>query len=163
MENHIEKVHSLLTKFDTAMLVTQGLDRVQHARPMGIAKAEHNGDVWFFTGRSGRVLHEIAEDPVVLLVFQDERSAYLSMRGNARLVQDRARVKEFWKEAYKTWFPGGIDDPDLALIAVGPVSAEYWDNRGMNKLEYAFEAAKAYVRGEKPDVSDADQHAKVAM
>jgi general stress protein 26 len=97
------------------------------------------------------------------LVFQDERSAYVSLRGRARLVEDRGRVREFWKEAYQAWFPGGINDPDLALLAVDPVAAEYWDSRGTNKLEYLFEAAKAYVKGEKPDVSDADQHAKVRM
>jgi len=30
-------------------------------------------------------------------------------------------------------------------------------------MEYLFEAAKAYVKGERPEVKDSDQHAKVAM
>ena len=98
-----------------------------------------------------------------LLVFQDERSAYLSLRGKARVVHDKARVMDLWKEAYKVWFPGGIDDPELALLAVDPMNAEYWDNRGMNGIEYLFESAKAYVKGETPDVSDVDQHAKVRL
>jgi hypothetical protein len=43
------------------------------------------------------------------------------------------------------------------------MDAEYWDNRGMNKLEYLFEAARAYVKGEKPHVAEVDQHAKAIL
>jgi general stress protein 26 len=157
------KLYELMKEFSTTMLVTTGAGKRVESRPMQIASVEDEGDIWFFTGRSGHVVREISEEPVVLLVFQDERSAYVSLRGRARVVQDRARAKELWKEAYKVWFPGGVDDPELTLLAVDPISAEYWDNRGMNKLEYMFEAAKAYVKGEKPDVTDVDQHAKIGI
>jgi hypothetical protein len=48
-------------------------------------------------------------------------------------------------------------------VGVKPIDAEYWDNRGTNKLEYMFEAAKAYFSGEKPDIGDADKHAKTNL
>ena len=157
------KVYGMVKNFDNAMLVTTGPGKHPESRPMHIAKVEEGGDVWFFTSKNGRVVQEIAEEPMVLLVFQDERSAYVSLRGRAREVQDRERVKQLWSEAYKVWFPGGLSDPELALMAVDPVAAEYWDNRGTNKLEYIFEAVKAYVKGEKPEPADADQHARVSM
>jgi general stress protein 26 len=157
------KVYGMVKNFSTTMLVTTGPGKRAEARPMQIARVEEEGDVWFFTSKDGHVVQEIAAEPMVLLVFQDERSSYVSLRGRARVVEDRGRVKELWKEAYNVWFPGGINDPDLALLAVDPVAAEYWDNRGTNKLEYLFEAAKAYVKGEKPELGDADQHAKVRM
>ena len=157
------KVYEILKSFSTAMLVTTGPVRQPESRPMQIANVEEDGNVWFFTGKSGRVVDEIVKEPMVLLVFQDQRSAYLSVRGSARVVQDRARAKELWKEAYKVWFPGGVDDPELTLLAVYPISAEYWDNRGMNRLEYLFEAAKAYVTGKRPDVEEPDQHAKTNL
>jgi general stress protein 26 len=155
------KVYEIVKKFSTAMMVTTAPSNGCEARPMHTAKVEEPGDVWFFTSKSGRVVSEIESDPMVLLLFQDERSAYLSLRGRARVVRDRAKVKELWNESYKVWFPGGVEDPELALLAVAPVSAEYWDNRGMNGMRYMFEAAKAYVKGERPELDDADQHAKV--
>jgi general stress protein 26 len=85
------------------------------------------------------------------------------MRGWARVANDSKRVHEVWKEPYKVWFPRGPDDPDIALVVVEALDAEYWDNRGMNKLEYLFEAAKAYVKGKRPDVTDVDQHAKAIL
>jgi general stress protein 26 len=78
-------------------------------------------------------------------------------------VQDRARTEQFWKEPYRVWFPGGPGDPEIELVAVDPIDAEYWDNRGSNKLEYLFESAKAYMKGEKPDVADPDHHAKTSL
>jgi len=158
-----EKVYELLKNFSTAMLVTTGGLGELEARPMQIAEVEDHGRVWFFTGRAGRVVHEVAEDSEVLLVFQEEHSSYMSVRGTARVIDDKARAQHLWKEPYRVWFPGGVDDPRLVMIAVQPTAAEYWDNKGANRLEYLFEAAKAYVTGERPRVGDPDQHAKVTL
>jgi len=157
------RVYDIVKGFSTTMLVSCGHGKRAGSRPMQIAKVEEGGDVWFFTSRSGGVAEEIARDPAVLLVFQDERTAYLSLRGRGRIVEDRALMKELWKEPFRVWFPQGIDDSDLALLAVEPVTAEYWDSRGRNRLEYLFEAAKAYVEGTRPEVDSPEQHAKVTM
>jgi len=130
---------------------------------MQVARVEESGEIWFFTGRGGTVATEIEQEAVVLLSFQKDNSAFLSIRGKARNVVDRTRISEFWKEAYRVWFPGGPGDPEIELVAVDPIDAEYWDNRGSNKLEYLFESAKAYVKGEKPDVGDPDHHAKTSL
>jgi general stress protein 26 len=157
------RVYDLIRGFSTTMLVTKGSGDRAESRPMHMAKVDDGGTVYFFAGRSGRVVEEIATEPAVLLVFQGERSAYLSLRGRARVIADKTKVKKLWNESYKVWFPGGIEDPELTLLAVDPASAEYWDNRGMNKLEYLFEAGKAYLQGTRPDVGDADHHAKVSL
>ena len=158
------RVYDLLKDFSTAMFVTVDGDGSPGARPMHIVKVEDEGGrIWFFTGRSGTLAREIEHNAVILLAFQKDNSAYLSLRGEARVAQNLGRIKELWNEAYKVWFPGGPTDPEIALVSVKPISAEYWDNRGTNKLEYLFQAAKAYVKGEKPDLSDADQHSKTAL
>ena len=158
-----EKVYDILKGFSTAMFVTVGPGGRPEARPMQVARVEDSGEIWFFTGRGGTVATEIEEEAVVLLSFQKDNSAYLSLRGKARNVLDRNRIAEFWKEPYRVWFPGGPGDPNIELVAVDPIDAEYWDNRGSNKLEYLFEAAKAYVKGEKPDVEEPDHHAKTSL
>jgi len=157
------KVYDLVSSFSTTMLVTHGPGRRPESRPMQVAAAEKDGNIWFFAGQHGRVVDELAHDSNVLLVFQDERSKYLSIRGSARVVNDRVKAKQLFTEGYRVWFPGGLDDPELALVAVEPFDAEYWDNTGVNKLQYMFESAKAYAKGERPRVEEPEQHAKVAL
>jgi general stress protein 26 len=158
------KVYEILKTFSTAMLVTIGPTGRPEARPMHVAQlAQESGEIWFITGKGGALASEIKEETVVLLAFQNENTAYLSLRGKARIVQDRARIGGLWKESHRLWFPGGPGDPDIALVAVDPIDAEYWDQRGSNRLEYLVEATKAYVKGEKPRIDDADQHAKTSL
>jgi general stress protein 26 len=158
------KVYDILKGFSTAMFVTFGSGGSPGARPMHVARVEEDaGEIWFLTDRSGTLVEDLQKGATALLTFQNDNSAYLSMRGWARIEDDRRHVKELWKEPYKVWFPRGPEDPDIALVVVGALDAEYWDNRGMNKLEYLFEAAKAYVKGKKPEVNDVDQHAKAIL
>ncbi len=155
--------HALLTHFHTAMLVTHaGADRLR-ARPMAVAKIEDDSRMWFFTDADSAKAHEIETDTRVHIVCQNDRSAYLSLSGRARLVRDRAKVEELWKEPFKVWFPGGKDDPHIALIAVTPEEGEYWDNEGRNKFKYLFEAVKAYATGTLPEVNEGQQHGRVDL
>jgi len=49
------------------------------------------------------------------------------------------------------------------LIAVRPERGEFWDSTGTNRYRYLWEAAKAYVTGEKPHTDDGDMHGKVQL
>jgi general stress protein 26 len=156
------KVYDILKGFSTAMVVT--LAGRPGARPMHVAQLQpENGEMWFLAGERGELAEQLRKDAMVLLVFQNDTSSYLSVRGLARVEHNPAKVQELWKEPYQVWFPKGPAHPEIALIAVNLVDAEYWDNRGTNKLEYLFEAAKAYIKGRKPEGIDQDQHAKVGM
>jgi general stress protein 26 len=162
MENPTQKIHDLLVKFDTAMLVTEGRDFMDNARPMAIAKLEDNCDVWLVASRSSEKVYEILHDSRVLLAFQRDHSLYLSVSGRGHLVTDKAKIRELWKESYKSWFPGGMEDPDVIVIHVIVEDAEFWDSTGWKGIRYLLKAAKAYVTGEPPKV-DPDQHDRVAL
>jgi len=114
------KVYDILKGFSTAMFVTIGPTGRPESRPMQLARVDEDGDVWFFTGRGGTLAEEVKEESVVLLVFQNDTSAYLSLRGKARVIEDMARIREYWKEPYRVWFPGGPSDSQLALVGVKP-------------------------------------------
>jgi general stress protein 26 len=158
------KVFDIVKGFSTAMFVTFGRGGRPGARPMHVARVEENtGAIWFLTDRSGTLVDDLQNGATALLTFQNDSSAYLSMRGWARIEDNSAHVKEVWKEPYKVWFPRGPEDTDIALVVVDALDAEYWDNRGMNKLEYLFEAAKAYVKGKKPEVVEGEQHARAIL
>jgi general stress protein 26 len=78
------------------------------------------------------------------------------------VVRDPALIDRLWKEAWKVWFPRGKSDPSIALLRFDAERGEFWDNSGLQGLSYVFEAAKAYVRGERPHV-DPDQHGQVRL
>jgi general stress protein 26 len=74
---------------------------------------------------------------------------YLSASGTARLVQDKAMVRELWNFTSKAWFPGGIDDPELTLLKVVVDHAEVWDSDS-NRMVRFFSTATAALFGSKP-------------
>ena len=130
---------------------------------MAFAQIEDSGRAWFITSIDTAKGHEIESDTRVHLVCQDDHSAYLSLSGRASLDRNRAKIEEVWKEPFKVWFPGGKDDPEIALIAVTLDEAEFWDNQGQNKIRYLFETTKAYFTGTTPATKEGDQHAFVKL
>jgi general stress protein 26 len=156
-------VSDLLNGFSTAMFVTPGLYGAAQAQPMRIAHREDGVHLWFFTSNRSELASRIEQNDEVLLIFQKENAAYLSLRGTALLLEDRDRIRQFWKEPYRVWFPGGPDDAEIVLIAVTAEGAEYWDNRGTNRIEYLWEAAKAYVSGSRPNTGGPEQYAQTEL
>jgi general stress protein 26 len=158
-----QKVYEMLESVESAMLVTHNPDGILDARPMRVADVEPAGSLWFMTSRSSRKVCEIEKDSRVLLVYQDPSGQYLSIAGTARIVDDGPRTRRFWKEPYKVWFPNGPDDPDLVLLSVDPEVAEFWDVAGLNRIRYLFDAAKAYVTGDRAAIEDSDKHARLRV
>ena len=123
------KVRELLAHFPIAFMVTVAGGEV-HARPIGVVgdHAAFDGELWFITDRRSRKVDEIASGAATSLLFQnDERGAYLHLRGRAEVVDDRRRVAELYTSVQRTWFPDGPDDPNLMLVRFDAAEADYWD------------------------------------
>jgi general stress protein 26 len=159
----VEKIHGLLADFSTSMLTTSGDEGLFHARPMEIAHLDADCSVWFFTHLKSPKIEEIRQDQHVLLTFQKDHRLYLSVNGNADIIKDSARIEALWQESFRSWFPDGVADPDLVLVRVVPVRAEFWDNSGAQGLRYLYEAAKARLTGTKPHIEEGEVHGVVAM
>jgi general stress protein 26 len=157
------KVRELLEDFDTAMLVTNSSEQPHHARPMAIAHIDENCHVWFFSSRTSPKVNEIEHDERVLIVCQNEHARYLTITGRAQLIQDEDKTREYWKESFKPWFPGGVEDPELMLIHVHPEHAEYWDTQGAKRVKYLIKAATAYAKGTRPNIEEGEEHGKVQL
>jgi general stress protein 26 len=156
-------LHELVEDFDAAMLVTLAANGGVHARPMAVAEINERGDSYFATSVDSPKINEVLGDPRVLITFQG-KSRFATISGTARIVRERALIDRLWSETWRVWFPGGKDDPTLCLLAVEAHSGELWDSSGMRGIKYAFQAAKAYITGEKPSRDDdPDQHAKVRL
>lgn len=144
-------LHELLESFRTTMLITRGADARQlRARPMSIVELESSCRVWLITSQDSAKVHEIENCTAVHLSMQKAEETYLSIDGHAEIIEDRARIHKLWNDSFVPWFPQGADDPDIALIAVTPERAEYWDHRDPSRSGL-LDPSEAYLHGTKPE------------
>jgi general stress protein 26 len=132
-----------------------------HSRPMTtLNRDERSGVLWFFMSKSGEPVLDIESTPEVNISYGNaSKDEYVSVSGTARVVNDPAKKEELWNPSYKGWFKGGVNDPDLALVAVTINHAEYWDVT-RNTATKIYEMAKAAMTGEEPKLAE---HSKVRM
>ena len=124
----VKKLAGLIRGIKVAMLTTVAQDGSLRSRPMATQEAEFDGTLWFFTRAGAPKVGEVGRDARVCVSYSSpEDQRYVSVSGRAELVRDPAKARELWGPAYKAWFPGGLDDPELALLRVEPERAEYWD------------------------------------
>ena len=110
------------------MLITESEDGALHSCPMATQQTEFDGILWFFTGLTSGKVNELEWNPSVNLSYAEPAEMrYVSVSGDAEIVQDRAKMEELWSALYKAWFPKGLDDPDLCLLKVEVNNAEYWE------------------------------------
>lgn len=157
------KLQELLEAFDVAMLVTRSSTGQLRSRPMALADVDPGGTLWFLTERHSGKIEEIERDSHVNVAMQSGNK-FVSISGVARPVESADMIDELWSDAWRTWFPGGKEDPNLVLLEVHGETGEYWDNSGARGIKYLIEAGKAYLTGKKPDVAgDPAIHGKVDM
>lgn len=144
-----EKLWSLMKAVGVAMLTTED-DGHLRARPMHAAQDKFDGTLWFFTMKSSHKVAEVDSDHRVGVTFADGgKQDYVSLSGTARLTTDKALLNEHWSEPMRTWFPKGLDDPEIALLKVSVETAEYWDAPNSTVL-HAYGYVKSVVTGEPP-------------
>lgn len=111
-----------------AMLTTVDSDGTLKSRPMTTQEVEFDGDLWFFVGLDTEPVRQIKKNGTVNVAYsKPDDNLYVSVSGDAEIVNDDAKKKEFWNPLFKAWFPDGLEDPNLGLIKVSVTGAEYWD------------------------------------
>ena len=127
-----------------------------HSRPMTTQNKELGADdsLWYFMSRSSDPVEDLASEPTVNVAFADPGAdTWVSVSGEASVVEDRAKAEQLWSKMNEAWFKGGPQDPDLALVQVRIVHANYWDVRE-SKIVQLWEMAKAAVSGTTPDLGE---------
>ena len=127
-----------------------------HARPMTTQNKSLEADdsLWFFMSKSSDPVDDLKAEPNVALVYADPvADTWVSVSGTAALIEDAAKKQQFWNKITQAWFPGGPGDPDLALVQVRIVHANYWDVHE-SKTVQLFEIAKAVVTGKPPQLGE---------
>jgi general stress protein 26 len=162
--NDHEKLWDMVKDIKFAMFTTHHDNGHLHSRPMTTqnGKGDESDKVWFFMSRSGDAAHDLNGSPQVNLAYVDPgKDVYVSVSGTAAVVDDDAKKKDLWNKVTEAWFPGGPDDPDLALVCVTITHADYWDVKS-SKLVQLLAMAKAVVTGGGPPKELGD-HGRVKM
>ena len=146
-DDGVRKVAELLGDGRFGMFTTTAPDGTLTSRPMAPQEAEFDGDLWFFAERDSNPVHHIAASPEVN-VGVGSGGTWVSLSGDAVVVEDVAKKRELWNSAVEAWFPQGPDDDSVVLIKVEADSAEYWDSPG-GRLATVLSFAKAKITGER--------------
>lgn len=139
-----------------AMFMTRHNNGHFHARPMTTQNKDLNEDcLWFFMPKDGETVADLDGEAQVNVSYADTGDdSYVSVSGRASIVDDPAKAQALWSRMADAWFPGGSDDPNLALVKVQISHAHYWDVEE-SKIVQLYMMAKASVTGKPPtDLGD---------
>jgi len=158
-----EKLWDLIKDIKFAMFTTRHNNGHLHSRPMTTqnGKIDEDASLWFFMSRSSEPVRDIATQPTVNVSYAaPSDDDYVSVSGEAGVVNDMAKKQQLWNKMTEAWFPKGVNDPDLALVQVRITHADYWESKD-NKLVQLFKMATAAVTGKPP--ADMGEHGRVRM
>ena len=136
MTDQNAKVYELMKDTKIAMLTTIDPDGRLVSHPMATQQVEFAGDVWFIAERSSGQVRNITVDPRVNVAYVGKGS-WVSLSGEAAVVDDVDRLRELWDTFTDAWMEGGPENPENILIQVTGHSAEYWDSPGSKVVQVA--------------------------
>jgi len=158
-----EKLWELIKDIRFAMFTTRHTNGHLHSRPMTTQNRsiDEDASLWFFMSRANGPVDDIRHDSSVNAAYADPgKDGYVSVSGNAMIVDDAALKEKLWSKMNDAWFPLGPTDPDVALVEVKINHAQYWDVDA-SKIVQLFKMATAAVTGKPP--TDLGEHATVHM
>lgn len=147
----VARLAEMIRGIDIAMLTTVAPDGTLRSRPMATQHAPFDGELWFFADVGSGKVDEIARQHHVNLAYADPRAQrYVSVCGTATILRDAARARSLWTPVAAAWFPGGPEDPSLALLRVRVTEAEYWDSPS-GAVVRLVGFLRGVVTGERPE------------
>ena len=154
---------TLIKDIKYAMFTTRHGNGHLHSRPMTTQNCslDEDSNLWFFMSRRGDPIKDLTAEPMVSVTYADPgEESYVSVSGTASIVEDPQKKQQLWTRPAATWFPGGVTDPDLALVRVRIGHADYWDVK-QSHIVRLYQRAMAAVTGKPP--SDQGEHAEIRM
>jgi general stress protein 26 len=146
------RVAEIMKNHRFGMLTTRDPFGSMVSRPMALQEVEFDGDLWFFAERGSRKIDHVGAHPQVNVALSSNDS-WVSLTGEASVVEDVAKKRELWNAGAQAWLPQGPDDDGVVLIRVESTSAEYWDSPG-GRIATAISFAKAKVTGQRFEGGD---------
>ncbi len=150
--NAIARMKEIADEMPICMFLTRLNERPIPSRPMATQKVDDQGSIWFLSSKSSMKDHDILADPTVQLIYSNmEDSEYMSILGEAEELNDMELKRELWTPMAKTWFPNGVEDPDLAVLRVRAKEGYYWDTKSGKIVSMIKIMASSLTGGGKDD------------
>jgi general stress protein 26 len=153
MADQTELKRDLWKRMAKSPFLMIGLTEGGHSEPLTAQLDEDQVDtIWFFIGKDNR----LAKGGAAMAQFVSKGHDYFAcLAGRVQIQNDRAMIEKLWSRPVEAWFPGGKDDPNLALLRFDIDDAELWeaDMSITGKLKMLF--------GGKIEPSEEGSHAKV--
>lgn len=126
----LRELWGLIKDVRVAMLTTVGGDGMLHSRPMATQQVAPDDVLWFVSRKDSLKVEELTDDQHVELNYAaPDRDLYVSASGRAQVVNDPERARALWNSDLQAWFPEGPADPNVCLLRVDLVQAQYWRDR----------------------------------
>jgi general stress protein 26 len=123
----IGRVKKIMDKTRVAFLATLSGKQLV-SRPMYVQSKEFDGTLWFYTKIDSHKVDEIKKDSRVNVIFSGK--SYVSLTGRAEIVENDLKEKMYWGKTAAKFFKTGYDDPQIVLIKIEALSAEFWESTG---------------------------------
>jgi general stress protein 26 len=120
---------------------------------MATHQVEFDGELWFFTWADAPKVEEAQQHQVNVSFADLVHQRDVSVSGTATLRRDRQKMEELWSAWFRTWFPRGLEDPNLALLQVHVEKAEYWDAPSSAMVQL-YGVVKATPTGKSPPAGE---------
>ncbi|MGE0742459.1 MAG: pyridoxamine 5'-phosphate oxidase family protein [Hyphomonadaceae bacterium] len=147
----VARVWKLIEKINICMFASRDGEKIR-ARPMSAHPREEINKIYFLTDVRGHKDNELAEDDQVNLSFaKPSDGKFLAITGRARLLEDRALIRELWDTDAEAWWDGP-DDPGVRAIEVTPEDAQFWE--GPHGIVATFAMAVAAATAAPPIMGD---------
>ena len=162
-EEALKKFKKLVNEINVCMFITNNStgNGTDHTRPMYTIEVEDNGALWFFTDIRSIKVEEVAKEHETHLVYAHPgKESFLDVWGTASIVRDKQQIKDKWSPMIKAWFPGGVDDPNIALLKVQPTQLYYWDAESGRMVSF-LKVIAGVITGNKSVSSDAKGSLKI--
>lgn len=162
-QHELEQLASMVADIRIAMMTTASSDGHLFSKPMTVLELDREGAFWFFCEEDPRDLAAQTRHEHINLAFADEAaSTFVSVTGKGSLLRDPDRARELWRPFASPWFPDGPDSPNLTLLRVLPIVAEYWDGPD-NKLVRSLALAASMVAGKPVAMGQHEVLDRIAM
>ena len=142
-----ETITELIKGIKIAMLTQINSNGRLVSHPMATQDVDFDGDVWFIAERNSEKVLDLAGDNRVNVAYSGKGS-WVSLSGQAQVVDDPARLKEYWGMFTDAWMEGGPESPNNILIHIVADSAEYWGTPGSAVTQIA-NFVKSKAKGER--------------
>ena len=129
-QDAIKKMQDMAKDVKICMFCTyDSTNRLQTA-PMSANKVDDAGVFWFLSDKNSKRNEDLQSKDETDLIFGDPSAInFISVHGKSEILFDKEIIKDLWNPIAKTWFQGGVDDPNLSVVKFTPDDAYYWDTK----------------------------------